>query len=109
MLITVKERTKEIGIRKALGATPGSIVRLVLQESVLITSVAGYMGLVLGVVVLEMVSGQLPADSFFRNPGVDFKVAVQATLLLIVAGTLAGFVPARRAARIQPVAALRDE
>ena len=108
MMITVRERTKEIGVRKALGATPGSIVGLILQESVLITSVAGYVGLVLGVATLEFVGPMLASD-YFRNPEVDLRIAIYATLLLIVAGTLAGLIPARRAAAIRPIEALRDE
>jgi putative ABC transport system permease protein len=110
MMITVRERTREIGVRKALGATPWSVVALVLQESILITSVAGYIGLVVGIAVLEVAAKNLPAGSeYFRNPNVDLLVAVQATLLLIVAGLAAGFVPARRAAAVRPVDALRNE
>lgn len=109
MLIAVRERTKEIGVRKALGATPWSIVGLILQESVLITGVAGYVGLVLGVATLELAAANLPASSFFRDPEVDLGVAIQATILLVLAGTVAGFFPARRAARIRPIDALRDE
>lgn len=109
MMIAVRERTKEIGVRKALGATPWSIVMLILQESVLITGVAGYFGLVLGVFLLEVVSANLPSSEFFRNPAVDLRVAVTATVVLVVAGTLAGLVPARRAAAIRPIAALREE
>lgn len=109
MLVAVRERTREIGIRKALGATPGSIVGLVLQESVLITTVAGYAGLVMGVLVLEGLSRAIPDAEFFRNPQVDIRVAISATVLLIVAGAVAGFFPARRAAAIRPIEALRDE
>jgi putative ABC transport system permease protein len=110
MLVAVKERTKEIGIRKAIGATPSSIVGLVLKESILITAVAGYFGLVLGVAVLEAVSELLPPDaSFFRDPHADLAIAGWATVLLVVAGGIAGFFPARRAASVQPVVALRDE
>lgn len=107
MIIVVKDRTREIGIRKALGATPFSVVSLILFESVLITTFAGYIGLVLGVGLLEVFSG-IDAP-FFADPSADFGLAVSATLLLIVAGALAGFVPAQRAARIKPIDALRDE
>jgi putative ABC transport system permease protein len=109
MLVAVAERTKEIGIRKALGATPRSIIGLILQESVLITAAAGYIGLVLGVLALEGLSKAVAGAEFFKNPSVDLRVAVWATLLLIVAGGIAGFFPARRAAAIQPIEALRDE
>jgi len=110
MMITVRERTREIGVRKALGATPWSVVGLVLQESILITSVAGYIGLVLGIGLLELAAKNIPAGSeYFRNPNVDLAVAVEATLLLVVAGLAAGFIPARRAAAVRPVDALRNE
>jgi len=109
MMITVRERTREIGVRKALGATPWSIVALILQESVLITSVAGYIGLVLGIAVLEVAQQFIPKDGFFVNPEVSLAVAIEATVLLVLAGTLAGFVPARRAAAVRPVEALRNE
>ena len=108
MIIVVKERTKEIGIRKALGATPSSIIGLILLESVFITSVAGYFGLVLGVGLLELLSPYLESD-FFLNPEADIRIAIGATLLLIVSGVLAGLIPARRAAAIKPIVALREE
>ena len=109
MMIVVKERTKEIGIRKALGASPMSIVSLILQESILITSFAGYIGLVLGVGLLELLSKVLPETDYFANPEVNIQVAVYATLLLVFCGALAGFVPARKAAAVKPVVALKDE
>ena len=109
MLVAVRERTKEIGIRKALGATPVSIIGLILQESVLITATAGYVGLVPGVAVLEGLGAALRGADFFRNPQVDLGLAVRATVLLIAAGAVAGFFPARRAAAIRPIEALRDE
>jgi putative ABC transport system permease protein len=110
MMIVVKERTQEIGIRKALGATPWSIVSLILLESVLITSFAGYIGLVMGVGLLELISPIFEnSETFFKNPEVDITVALGATLVMIVSGMLAGFVPARKAAKIQPIEALRYE
>lgn len=109
MLIVVKERTKEIGIRKAIGAKPGSIIWMIIQESILITSVAGYIGLVLGVMLLEGITKAMPATEFFRNPGINFTVAITATLMIVLAGVFAGYIPARKAANIQPVVALHDE
>lgn len=109
MMIVVKERTKEIGVRKAIGATPFSIVSLVIQESVLITGFAGYIGLVLGVVTTELAKKFMPPSDFFRNPEVDLGIAISATMFLIFAGAVAGFVPALKAARIKPIEALRDE
>ena len=118
MLIVVKERTKEIGIRKAIGASPSSVIGLILLESILITTIAGYIGLVLGTGLMEMINYFMvqsagPATeqggSIFLNPTVDFNIAVAATLLLIVAGAIAGYIPAKRAASIKPIVALRDE
>lgn len=108
MTIVVKERTKEIGVRKALGATPFSIVTMVLQESVFVTAVSGYFGLLAGVALLEFVGPFIQSD-FFANPEVDVNIALGTTITLIVAGSLAGFFPSRKAARIKPVAALRDD
>ena len=109
MLVAVAERTKEIGVRKALGATPRSIIGLILQESVLITAAAGYLGLVLGIAALEGLSKAVAGAEFFKDPSVDLRVALYATLLLVLAGAVAGFFPARRAAAIKPIEALRDE
>ncbi|MBE9467593.1 MAG: ABC transporter permease [Bacteroidetes bacterium] len=109
MIIVVKERTKEIGIRKAIGATPNSIIFQILSEAILITGIAGYVGLVLGVGLLELISTNLKGTDFFLNPQVDFRIAISATLLLIFSGALAGFFPAKRASKIKPIIALRDE
>jgi putative ABC transport system permease protein len=109
MLISVAERTKEIGIRKALGATPGSIIRMVLGEALVLTSVSGYVGLAAGVGVVELVASRFPEAPFFRSPSVSLSAAVSATLVIVVAGALAGFFPAYRAARVSPIVALRSE
>lgn len=110
MLIVVKERTKEIGIRKALGAPPWSIVSLILQESVVLTSLAGYIGLIAGVGVLELVSSVIgDSNDAFANPQIDFNVALIGAAVLVVSGALAGIIPARHAVGISPVEALRSE
>ena len=108
MLIAVKERTREIGIRKALGAPPRSILSMITQEALVLTGVAGYLGMVGGVAFVELASRYVPND-IIRDPTVDLRIALAATILLVVAGTLAGFFPAWRAARINPIEALRDE
>lgn len=113
MIITVKERTREIGIRKALGATPIGIVSTLLMESILVTAIAGYAGLALGVGLLELVSFALNSAGaklpFFQNPEVNFQVAITAIILLVVAGALAGLMPALKAARIMPIEAMRAD
>lgn len=118
MLITVKERTREFGIRKALGAKPISILQLVIVESVVITAFFGYLGMVAGVGATEymnMVAGRQVMDigvdqaTMFLNPTVDLSVAIRATLTLIIAGTLAGLFPALKAVKTRPIEALRAE
>jgi putative ABC transport system permease protein len=109
MLISVSERTREIGVRKAVGAPPAAIVRMIVEEAVLVTLISGYLGLVAAVAVTNVVARVLPRTEFFRNPDVDLTVGLAATAVLVVAGTLAGLFPALRAARINPIAALRVE
>jgi len=110
MMITVRERTREIGIRKSIGASPWSIIFMVLMEAIVITTTAGYIGLFFGVGLLELVSPLFAAsDNYFRNPEVNFNIALSATAILILAGTVAGFIPARKAASIKPVEALKEE
>ena len=113
MLIVVKERTREIGLRKALGATPASIIAMIMQESVLITAVAGYSGLVVGALVIESVARMLEAAGgsagFFGAPEVEFKTAITALAVLVAAGVLASLMPAAKAAAVNPIVALQDE
>lgn len=108
MLIIVKERTKEIGIRKALGALPISIIGMILQEAIFVTMFAGLFGLIFGLGLLELVGPQIEHD-FIKYPQVDFNIALSAVFVLVFAGGLAGFFPAYRAAKIKPIVALRDE
>jgi len=108
MLIIVKERTKEIGIRKALGAQPMSIVGMILQEAIFVTMFSGMFGLILGLALLEVV-GPLIKNDYIKNPQVDFNTALITVFILVFAGALAGFFPAYRAAKIRPIIALRDE
>lgn len=109
MMIIVKERTKEIGVRKALGATPISIIMLIIQESVFITSIAGYVGLMAGIGVVELIRYFKLEGEFFKNPEVDLSIALTSVILIIVAGALAGLFPALKAARVEPITALREE
>lgn len=108
MLIIVKERTKEIGIRKAIGAQPLSIIWMVLHESIFVTAIAGFLGLITSMALLEVIGPNVEID-YIVNPSVNFQVAITTVFILILAGALAGFFPAWRAARIKPIVALRDE
>ncbi len=113
MLIIVKERTKEIGVRKALGATPWSIISLIIQESIVITAFAGYTGLLLGTGLVEGINYLLTVTnghgSYFSHPEVNAMMAITATILLVITGAIAGFIPAAKAAAVNPVVALKDE
>jgi putative ABC transport system permease protein len=110
MLVTVKERTREIGIRRALGATPSNIVGQILTESVVLTVLAGVSGLMMGVGLLSL-AGKLmeQSDGMFKDPQISFGVGVGALIILVVIGTLAGFIPANRAMKIKPIEAIREE
>ena len=118
MLITVKERTHEFGIRKAIGAKPGAILKLIIAESISITAVFGYIGMFMGMVACQIIDKTVAQDviniggeeiRMLVNPNVGLDVALEATLLLIIAGTLAGAIPAWKAARVKPIEALRAE
>ncbi len=113
MLIIVKERTREIGIRKSLGARPWSIISMIILEALVITSIAGYIGLLGGVVILEGLNYIMETNNievqFFYKPEIDFQTALLAIGVLIFAGILAGWIPGRRAAKVNPVVALKDE
>ena len=109
MVYVVRERTKELGIRKAIGATPKSIVWMVLQESIFITTISGYMGMFAGILFLSSLGNTLEEDFYITDPYVDFNTALFATIMLIIFGGIAGFIPARRAAKIKPIEALNDK
>ena len=108
MVYIVKERTKELGIRKALGATPNSIVGMIMMESIFVTALAGYSGLLIGIFTLKAIGKGLE-KYFILNPSVETYVVVGATIILVIAGTIAGYVPAKRAASIKPIVALNDK
>jgi putative ABC transport system permease protein len=113
MLIVVKERTREIGLRKALGATPASIVAMIMQESLFLTAVAGYSGLVVAALLIEGIAKMMLANGgkagFFGPPEIEFKTAVVALVVLVTAGVLASLMPAAKAAAVNPITALQDE
>ena len=113
MLIVVKERTKEIGIQRSIGATPWKVIGQILMESVTLTSLAGMIGLVIGVGILELINYQMVSSGteaeMFKNPSVDFNTALTALIVLIIAGLFAGFIPAKKAVSVKPVDALRAE
>lgn len=109
MVYVVKERTKEIGIRKAIGATPKEVISNILLESTFITTISGFAGMIIGIAILSYLGEKLAEDYFITNPYINTGVAIFATVILIVFGALAGYIPAKRAARIKPIIALRDE
>ncbi|MEI6900758.1 MAG: ABC transporter permease, partial [Bacteroidota bacterium] len=112
MLVVVKERTKEIGIQRALGATPRVIIGQIITESVVLTTFAGYVGLTFGVVLLESIDYLLEktgSTEMFRHPGIDFNIAITALVILVISGALAGLIPARKAISVKPIDALRYE
>ncbi len=113
MLVIIKERTQEIGVQRAIGATPRKIISQVVTESVVLTTFAGYVGLVIGVGILEAVSYGLATQgaesNSFKNPEISFTIAITALAILIISGVMAGIIPARKAVRIKPIDALRDE
>jgi putative ABC transport system permease protein len=108
MVFVVKERTKELGVRKALGATPRSVIGMVLQESIFITAMSGIFGMICGIALLKNMDDRLEAF-FILDPYIGTTTALVATFLLIVFGAIAGYLPAKRAASIKPIVALRDE
>ena len=108
MIFIVKERTKEIGIRKALGAPPKSIVFIILLESILITIIAGFLGLIIGMAVLKY-GGPSLEQYFIKDAAVSLNLIVAATITLIVSGGIAGYLPAKKASQIKPIIALRND
>lgn len=113
MLVIVKERTKEIGIQRALGAKPWNIISQIITESVVLTTFAGYVGLVIGVGILEAVNYFLTSSgtesNMFKHPNIDFNMAITALVILVISGAVAGLIPARKAVSIKPIDALRYE
>jgi len=111
MLVVVKERTKEIGIQRAIGARPHTIISSIMLEAIVLTAIAGYLGLVCGVGIVELVDTAIPPspNSMFANPEVHFGTAITALVILIISGALAGLIPAFRAVSVKPIEALRYE
>jgi putative ABC transport system permease protein len=113
MLVIVKERTKEIGIQRAIGASPFKIMSQIITESVFLTMIAGYVGLVIGVALIELINIALTqndgGNTMFHNPQIDFTMAINSLIILIISGAIAGFIPARKAVSIKPIDALRYE
>lgn len=109
MVFIVKERTKELGIRKALGAQPDEIIKMILTESIFITGLSGILGMIIGILILNSLDTSALQDYFITRAGVDFSIAFGATVVLIIFGIIAGYLPAKRAAQIKPIVALRDE
>ena len=109
MVFVVKERTKELGIRKALGATPNSVIGTILIESIFITTIFGYIGMFGGIILLNSLGSTLAENYFIKDPFINFSTAVFATIILIIFGAIAGYIPAKRASKIKPIVALRDE
>ena len=109
MVFIVKERTKELGIRKALGAQPDEIIKMILTESIFITGISGFLGILIGILILNSLDKSALQDYFITRAGVDFSIAFGATVVLIIFGIIAGYIPAKRAAQIKPIVALRDE
>jgi len=111
MLVTVKERTKEFGVKRALGATPFSIILQIIMESILLTSIAGILGLMFGVFTVEGINMLMQGSDggMFSNPEVDINIAIKTIIIMVIAGGFAGFLPANRAVRIRPIDALRTE
>jgi len=110
MLIVVKERTKEIGIRKAIGATPFTIVSQIILEAIILTGLAGYLGMSSGVALLDLVDGMLGnSGGMFKQPGIDLSTALVFLTIIVFSGALAGIIPATKAAGVNPIIALRSE
>ena len=109
MFVSVRERTHEIGIRRAIGAKPRNILLQIITESVVITTMFGYIGVVMGMIVTQIIAVLTAGTDFLDNPTVSIQIALEVTLVLIVAGALAGLFPALKATKVKPVEALRDE